>query len=755
MRRTYVFGLLASVSALALAAPAFAADAPPSKANTVQEVIVTAEKRPEAVKDVPLSITAVPQAQLEKLQAQDFADYVKLVPGLNIEGDSPGTIRLTLRGLNAGGVASTVAVYVDETPIGSSSGLVDGAVVAANYDPYDMNRIEVLRGPQGTLYGSNTEGGLLKFVTNAPVNHYEAAIEAGADTVSHGSTGWDVKGMVNIPIGDTLALRISGYDIQLPGWIDNPFLGLKDINKGFKDGGRAELEWKPTDKLSVRLTAFGQNMRVNGGSSEAIVQGGDTAHGNGVVTTIMPAFGDYTTFSRIPTPNSFHYRDYNGTIKYDMDFATLTSSTSYGTVNNLLVGDDTDAQAAPNTTVTFGDVVAGIVGAPVALPFRNQVDDSKFTQEFRLASPKVDNGLEWLAGAYYTTEKGSLNQHLQVSNPGSDKIISAVPDLEDPLLTSNYKEWAAFGDLTYHITPKWDISAGGRYSDQKQDAHETVSGLLVGNTSPPPFAVDISTASTSDVATWSLGTKYHLDADNMIYARYATGFRPGGPNVLPVGAPPGTPATYNADKNASYEAGWKASFDDGKVRLDAAVFYIDWRDIQVFEVVNGFGVNGNGGKAQSEGFEWAWTWVPIQGLTFSWTGADTNAALTTDAPGIFGKKGDSLPNVPKWASSLDGEYDWQAWEGGNAFVGATYSFQGGVSTDFDSSGLGRLRLPAYDTLDLRAGVQIHGTRFEVFGKNILNAKGFGSFGGNGGTLGLSGIGVLEPATWGVTIAKKF
>ena len=340
MRRSHLIGLLASASALALAAPAFAADdSKPS--TTVQEVIVTAEKKPEAVKDVPMSITAVPQAQLEKLQAQDFADYVKLVPGLNIEGDSPGTERLSLRGLNAGGVASTVAVYVDETPVGSSSGLVDGAVVAANYDPYDMNRIEVLRGPQGTLYGSNTEGGLLKFVTNAPVNHYEASIEAGAETVDHGSSGWDVKGMVNIPLGDTLAFRLSAYHVDMPGWIDNPFLGLKDINGGDKDGGRAELEWKPTDKFSVRLTAFGQNMKVGGGSSEDINESGDTAHGNGVVAGITPTFGNYTTFSNIPTPSTFKYRDYNGTVRWDMGFATLTSSTSYGTVNNLLVGDFT------------------------------------------------------------------------------------------------------------------------------------------------------------------------------------------------------------------------------------------------------------------------------------------------------------------------------------------------------------------------------------------------------------------------------
>ena len=308
--------------------------------------------------------------------------------------------------------------------------------------------------------------------------------------------------------------------------------------------------------------------------------------------------------------------------------------------------------------------------------------------------------------------------------------------------------------MTYHITPKWDVSVGGRYSDQQQNAHETVSGLLVGNTSPPPYAIDETTTSASDVATWQLGSKYHIDDNNMLYVRYASGFRPGGPNVLPVGAPPGTPQTYGADKNTSYEAGWKGTFDDGKVRIDAALFYVDWRDIQVFEVVNGFGVNGNGGKAQSEGFEWAWTWVPIQGLTFSWTGAHTNAALTTDAPGIFGTKGDSLPMVPKWSSSLDGEYDWAAWDNGTAFVGGTYSYQTSVSTDFDSSGLGHEQLPGYDSLDLRAGILFHGTRFEVFGKNVMGSKGYTSFGGNGGTTGFTAVGIIQPATWGITRSRR-
>ena len=268
MRRSLLIGLLSSASAIVLAAPAFAADTPPAGPNVVQEVIVTAEKKPEAVKDVPMSITALPGEQLQQLDDHSFQDYAKLVPGLSLENTSPGETRITLRGLNAGGVASTVAAYMDETPMGSSSGLVDASIFTTDFDTYDMNRVEVLRGPQGTLYGANTEGGLIKFVTNAPrLNSFSGALDAGFTTVDHGGTGGSIEGVVNIPVGDTAALRVTGYDTQTPGWVDDPLLGEKDVNRGTREGFRASFLWKPSDVFSLRFSAVGQDIDIRGGPS--------------------------------------------------------------------------------------------------------------------------------------------------------------------------------------------------------------------------------------------------------------------------------------------------------------------------------------------------------------------------------------------------------------------------------------------------------------------------------------------------------
>jgi outer membrane receptor protein involved in Fe transport len=747
MRGTHLTALLlASVSTLAIAVPAFAeapaADAP--SANTVQEVVVTAEKRSELQRNVPMSVSALPQDKLEKLDAKTFEDYTKLVPGLSLESANPGAARLTLRGLNAGGVASTVATYVDESPFGSSSGLVNGAVLAADFDTFDMQRLEVLRGPQGTLYGANTEGGLIKFVTNAPsTGGFAAAAQAGFRSVAHGDSGWNAEGMVNIPLGDTLALRISGYHDKIPGWVDNTLTGQKDVNGGDKTGGRASLLWKPTPDLSVRLTAFGQNMNFGGNSGVDVNE-----------NTLQPVTNLYENgTTTIGEPHHYQYRVYNGTINYDMGWASLVSSTSFGQVHTNYVQDDTRADIIPGLPIgTYINLLlapAFGLTPPLSARFDNKVDDDKFTQELRLTSKKGDH-FEWQVGGYFTRETGNITQSLRVAEPGvAGTPVAAVPDLEDPLLVSTYKELAVFGNGTYHFTPKWDVQFGARYSTIKQDVTETVTGLLLGGAT-----LTFPGKSTEDVATWSLGSRYHLDDNTMLYVRAATGYRPGGPNVLPPNAPPGTPTSYKSDSNVSYEAGIKTTQLDGRLTADVSAYYIKWNQVQLFEVVNGFGVNGNGGTAVSNGWEWQLNWVPLQGLTFAWTGAYTNAVLTSDAPGAGAVKGDSLPWAPKVSSALDGEYDFHVGET-NMFVGGTLAYTGSRSVDFGAISP-RVRMPDYDTIDMRIGADFNRYRVELYGRNLQDTRAFTAYGGSPTlTSHVGSVGLIQPRTFGVTVSGKF
>src|SRR5690606_8378605 len=233
-----------------------------------EEIVVTAQKRTQSLIDVPQSVSVVSGATLEQQGATNFADYLKNVPSLQLVQGTPGQGRLVLRGINTGGVASTVAVYVDETPFGSSTGLANGSELAGDFDSFDIARIEVLRGPQGTLYGASSLGGLLKFVTNQPsTSGFEAKALGGVEFTDGGDASYRGAAMVNVPLGETLAFRASGSYRKQGGYIDSIGTAGSNVRSNINDfenyGGRASLLWKPDANLSVRLSALVQNLYVD------------------------------------------------------------------------------------------------------------------------------------------------------------------------------------------------------------------------------------------------------------------------------------------------------------------------------------------------------------------------------------------------------------------------------------------------------------------------------------------------------------
>jgi iron complex outermembrane recepter protein len=734
---------LAILGALGLAGPFLSQQsaaldaATPSDNTDLVSIIVTAEKRAEPLTNVPMSVTALPGDTLDKLVARDFSDYAAMVPGLSLVSDQPGITRLTLRGQNAGGVGSTVAVYLDESPFGSSSALLNGSVLTGDFDTWDLQRIEVLRGPQGTLYGANSEGGLLKFVTTAPVlGSFSGAVETTGESVDHGGNGGDVRAVVNLPLGDKVALRIGGFDQDVPGYIDDPLSGKSDVNEGHKYGGRASLLAAPTDDLTVRLTAESQQSRYEG---------------TGVVdidpVTLNPVHGDLTQERFLSEPSSFKYSNYNATIDWNAGPFSIVSTTSYGILNSDYVTDATSTILIPPST-TLGDFLAAEVGPGLGGYIDNRADLTKFTQEIRLTSRTADR-LEWQVGGYFTHEIGDLLQHLNaVDLPGGGP--SGLPSLEVPSLDSTYKEYAGFANLTYHFNSQFDIQAGGRFSKNEQTATETITGLLVAPTA-------FSTPSSGHVLTYSLAPQWHVDADTMVYARVASGYRPGGPNALPPIAPPDVPREYGSDKTVNVELGIRSKQLDGRLSIDVAAFHVNWTDIQLLEIVDTFGINGNGGTAKSQGLEWTFDYAPVHGLSFTWTGAYTDAYLTSPAPAVSGASGDPLPYAPKWSTSLDGEYDWAAFANYKAFVGATWSYVGSRDTDFGSAQdtTSQVELPSYNTVNARIGLDNNRYRIMFYGKNLGDSRGI-TFYTSSGAPGLAGEGtVTQPRTLGVTLSAKF
>ncbi len=304
MNKTLRLAILAAldVAAVLLSQESPALDATAATdSDALTTIVVTAEKREESLKDVPMSVTALGGVSLDKLQDRDFSDYAALVPGLSLATSQPGFTRLTLRGQNAGGVGSTVAVYLDESPFGSSSALLNGSILSGDFDTWDLQRIEVLRGPQGTLYGANSEGGLLKFVTTAPVlGSFSGAVEATGESVDHGGTGWDTRAVVNLPVGDKVAWRISGFEQNVPGYINDPSRGKSDLNAGHKEGGRVSMLAAPTSDLTIRLTATSQQSDYDGTPAIDVDP-----------VTLKPLHGDLTQERFVSEPSNFKYVNYN------------------------------------------------------------------------------------------------------------------------------------------------------------------------------------------------------------------------------------------------------------------------------------------------------------------------------------------------------------------------------------------------------------------------------------------------------------
>ena len=254
---------------------------------------------------------------------------------------------------------------------------------------------------------------------------------------------------------------------------------------------------------------------------------------------------------------------------------------------------------------------------------------------------------------------------------GTENVTAGFPTLAVANVFSDYEELAFFANATWHVTPALELSFGARTSDNDQTATQTTDGPLAGGA-----LMVIEGASSESPFTWSFSPRYKLNDDSSVYARIATGFRPGGPNILPPGAPAGTPASYDSDSLTSYEFGYKGSIADGKLALDVAAYFLDWDDVQLFTVVNGFGVNANGGTAESKGIEFAASLFPRDGLSISLNGAYTDAYLTQDTSAqVGGLDGDPLSYVPEWSFGVSADYEWEVWGDSTAYVGGSLHFR--------------------------------------------------------------------------------
>jgi iron complex outermembrane receptor protein len=726
----------ATLAWLSCAAPVFAQNG----AESDDTIIVTAQKRVQSLIDVPQSVSVVSGDALERQQATSFRDYLKLAPGLQLNGGSTGQGRLTLRGINTGGGGATVSTYVDETPYGSSTSLSDGGSYAADVDTLDIARVEVLRGPQGTLYGATSLGGVVKFVTERPdIARFAARARATVETTDGGDISHALAGVVNVPIADTLAVRASGYHRRTGGYIDSIGTAGSDLQKNINDstsyGGRISALFAPSEALSIRLTAVLQNIRND---ADNVVEASP------VDLSIL--YGRPSNSQFVPAYRNLSYRIYNATVDLDLGFADLLSSTSYSRL---------DVDNRQELTPQYGGLIKGAFGVPADVYADNLTNQRKFTQEIRLSSQDNDR-FEWLVGGYFTRETGKLDQLYVAATPGTVTAVPGLPLLVKADLSSIYREYAGFANATLHLGERFDLTFGGRYSRNEQSAVQTLQGGLVGGLVGYP-----EKRSSQNVFTWSVAPKFKINDHVSVYARASKGYRPGGPNVLAPGTPAGIPTQYRADTLVSYEAGVKAETADRTFGIDLAAFHLEWSDIQLFARVNGVGLTANGGRAESDGFEFTSTFRPARGLDLTINGAYTRARLTDDTdPVVGGRVGDLLPYTPEFSIGADGQYEWSVGTDATAYLGGSLRFLSKQPADFEAGytqATGRQRtLPSYEIVDLRAGVRFDRVSIEAFARNIGNSRGIVDAGGIGMYAnGAIGTALVRPRTIGLTLGAEF
>jgi len=680
-------GTDAAANAVAPAAPVNGD--PAASDATGGDIIVTAQKREQRLIDVPQSVSVLPAKLLQQVHADRLDDYFTRIPSASINEAQAGQARIILRGINTGSDASTVATYIDETPLGSATSLANGGTLTPDLDPSDLDRVEVLRGPQGTLYGANSLGGLVKYVTVAPsTDAIHASGQVGVESIDHGSTGFSERASLNLPITGDLAVQGSGFYRKDGGYVDDPNHG-RDVNSDREYGGRITALYRPTDALTLRGSALLQNIDSDAPNTIDVDP-----------ITLQPTLGRYIQNHIVSQPSDVQYRVYNGTGTYDFGTVKLLSTSSWG---NLRQNEVVDATA--------------LLGTPSSIA--ENVLQHRFTQEVRLAGT-APSWFEWTIGGYYTREHDTILQNLGLNDATTGQAIAAASGLELVDLPTSYREIAGFGNGTIHFGPMFDLTFGGRYSHNKQQSAEIVSGPAVG--APSTFFG----SSSDDVFTYSVAPSFKPSENLTIYARVAKGYRPGGPNVLPpltaTSGPDAVPHQFGPDTTTNYEIGIKSELLDHKLSLELTGFYIDWRKIQLLTSVNDFGVNINGGKARSKGIEASASLTPVKGLTLAANGAYVDAYLTQDVAGLGAVSGDHLPYTAKFSGTLSADYEHPLAGTLNGTAGVSWRYTGHRESAFDTT-YGQHRLGGYSQVDAHVGVTYAHFRLDAFVRNLTDSRG--------------------------------
>jgi iron complex outermembrane recepter protein len=749
--------VLAGWSGWALAQSATpAASNETASSGGIEEVIVSALKRDTSLQETPISISAVTGASLTNSGVQDISHLTQSVPGLVFEDGGPTSTRITIRGIRSVG-EPTVGLYYDETP-------VSGAVGSGN-DPggttplaklFDVQRVEVLRGPQGTLYGSGSMGGTLRVIFNKPSANFEAAVDADAMATDGGSGGYDAQGMINLPIlGDTLDARAVVYSEGLGGYVDNVFLNQHNVDSYHNDGGRFLLRYKPFEDLTIDGSYFYQYM-------------------NGQDPTWFASQGAYVSEFHTQLPVYDRMQIYNLTATWNLHWFTATavvSDTERKTANTgdvtAFIANDANNPAACASFRGGGKPCTVAVQSAFNSYVASKVPSSLFdiqtiynpTAEVRLSSPSK-GFLEWTVGGFYSDRNTHANNSEVLANPTTGQLgPQPASNVYTRLIFDHLKQVAAFGEGSAHLTDALTLTFGARYFDYTRDVGgSTPVGLdLVG------AAVAGYRQLSSSEHGWVTKTNlsYQFSSDLMLYATASQGFRPGGVNQV-LGLPNAL-APYSSDSLWNYEFGAKTSWFNKRLIANADAYLINWSNMQVSgRTPNGaFSFITNAGAARVKGVEFDLTAAPIENLQITADASISRAALTENqtSPNVNGPgvKGNEVPYVPRFTGGISAQYTLPINSVFSSFARIDESYVGQSFSEFNNSNHFDTQLPAYSMTNMRLGVQgAHndwGAYFYI--NNIFDKVAILYSQASAISLGQNQVVSERPRTYGLNFRKSF
>jgi iron complex outermembrane receptor protein len=667
----------------------------------------------ERLQDVPMAVTALTADALEQSGAMNLVDIGHEVPGLSIVSNGPGQNQIILRGLSSAGGDAMVGYYIDDTPITITTNFLPTNAMDAAL--FDLDRVEVLRGPQGTLYGSSSMGGTVRYITNQPdLMETHATVKGTLSGTQGGGLNDEIDLMANQPIvSDVLAVRAVAFFRDYDGYIDryptdpNNYLAVlagpvqKNANTEHTYGARLAIKYQPIEALNITPSVYYQ--RTDLGAPFAF----DAPPGS---------FQNPVQSSLVPEPFSDQAELYSLTAVGDVGPVRITSSSSYFDRTVNIMEDDSKINyfyfsPAPQSYVYPGD-------------FSNRFANHNFTEELRAAG--TFGPLHALLGIYYTHVTGSQIYNFPITagyNAAFGTPFGNQPFYAGYNLVGDGQK-AVFTELNWDITAQLQATAGLRYFKETEDVLGSITGVFNGGTSTQ------DSHSGANGTTPKFGLSYHVTQDAMIYATAAKGFREG--NTTPplpgicdqdlhnIGLN-GAPSSYKPDSIWSYELGGKTQWMDHRLTANGDVYYIDWKDIQqlILLPVCGFDFTGNFGTASSKGVELELQYQPIASLRFALGTAYNEAKLTSTVTGSQGNVGDTLENAPKWTGNASAEYRVDFSSETSGFARMDINTTTHEHNNFDPTSI-YYNLPGYSLANVRIGAKQNRFQSSLFASNLFN-----------------------------------